>query len=439
MQQPTKLLNRDFFLLWQGQFVSRLGSQVVLVALVFWIKHVTGSATLMGFIQMLSSLPAVILGPVGGTLADRHSRRRIIILCDVLRGLAVLSLAGLMFVVPEAMGATLVWLAVVLVFTGVATTFFDPAIAAAIPDLVPGSRVTSANSMGQLSYQLSVFVGQGLGGTLFRLLGAPVLFMIDGLTYLFSAVSESFITIPQTVPEKSRRWQDQFLEFKQDFLEGFRYVWCRTGLKALVLISAFLTFFTAPVIILLPFYVEDFLQVEPDWYGFLLAAFGVGSLVGYLVAGAVRLSGTARSRWMVAFIVLESAGYGLLGLVREPVTAMLLAFLGGITGGFVTVNITTILQITTPGEIRGRVFGLLGALSGILAPFAMGLAGVVADLVDQNIPLIYVTCGIIMTVLSLAVLLNQNVRHFLAYEREEQLSPTLQQPCGDYTTLGVKQ
>ena len=123
---------------------------------------------------------------------------------------------------------------------------------------------------------------------------------------------------------------------------------------------------------------------------------------------------------MVTFIILESAGYGLLGLVKDPVTAMVLAFLGGATGGFVTVNITTILQITTPGEIRGRVFGLLGTLSISLAPLAMGLAGVIADLVGQNIPLIYVSCGAIMAVLSSVVLVNRHVRDFLAYEAEAE-------------------
>jgi DHA3 family macrolide efflux protein-like MFS transporter len=421
MKQPTKLMNRNFFLLWQGQFVSRLGSQVVLIALAFWIKHTTDSATLIGLIQMLSSLPAVALGPIGGTFADRRSRRTIIILSDVLRGVAVLSLAGLMFVVPNATGTILVWLSSVLVFTSVVTSFFDPAISAAIPDLVPRSRITGANSLGQLSFQLSVFIGQGLGGTLFRLLGAPVLFIIDGVTYLFSAVSESFITIPQTMPQKGSHWREQFREFKQDTWEGFRYVWNKAGLRDLIFVSAVLTFFTMPVITLLPFYVEDFLKVKPDWYGFLLVAYGVGALVGYLLAGLVKLSGQTRGRWMMACILLQSAGYGLIGLIQDPSTALVLAVLGGATGGFFTVNITSVLQITTPGEIRGRVFGLLGTLSGSLAPIAMGLSGVTADLLGQNIPLIYVSCGVIMTVLSLAVFLNQNVRSYLAYEQEVEV------------------
>lgn len=151
----------------------------------------------------------------------------------------MLSLVSLMFVAPGATDTILLWLLAVSIVTTIITTFFDPAISAAIPDLVPKSRVTSANSLGQLPFQLSVFIGQGVGGTLFRLLGAPVLFLINGLTYLFSAVSESFITIPQSIPEKSSQWREQLLEFRRDTVKGFHYVWNKTGLRELVLISAF--------------------------------------------------------------------------------------------------------------------------------------------------------------------------------------------------------
>ncbi|MDY7076348.1 MAG: MFS transporter [Chloroflexota bacterium] len=421
MEQPAKLLNRNYLLQWQGQSISRLGSQAFAVAMLFWIKHATGSAALMGLLQMLSTLPAVLLTPIGGAVADRYSRRKIIIFSDLLRGIAVLSLAGLMSMAPDATQVTLVWLFVVSILITVITTFFGPAISATIPDLVPKDKVAAANSLGQLSFQLSVFIGQGLGGMLFRLLGAPLLFLINGVSYLYASASQTFVVIPQVIPERSSGWKEQFLEFRMDILEGLRYVWHREGLRETVFVSAFLGFFTAPIIILLPFYVEDVLQAKVDWYGFILAVSGLGALLGYLFVGAIRLSGKARGRVMMAFIILQAAGYGVLGLVRNPTMAVALAFLGGFTSGFVTVNITTIVQITTPGEIRGRVFGLLAAISGSLTPIAMGLAGVVADLVNQNIPLIYVSCGAIMTLLSVLVSLSRDFHGFLAHDQKGEI------------------
>ncbi|HIP71156.1 MAG TPA: MFS transporter [Anaerolineae bacterium] len=398
-KRPSKLFNRNYVLLWQGQTVSRLGNQAFSIALALWIKQATGSATLMGLILMFSALPAVLLGPLAGAVADRYKRRTIIILSDLIGGIAVLILAGVMLTAPEATNLTLAVLFVVSILLAVITTFFHPAIAAAIPDLVPEDRLSSANALGQVSFQLTVFIGQGIGGTLYRILGAPILFLIDGLTYLFSAVSESFITIPQTVPEKIPGWRENLSAFKKDIILGFRYVWRTPGLRELVLVSTLLNFFMTPILILLPFYVEDFLRVKPDWYGFLLASYGLGSMLGFVLAGALPLSGRKRSWLIVLFIIVEPLGYVALGVWLNPWIALGMTLIGGLISGFVMVYVTTILQLTTPGDIRGRVFGLLGTLAGALTPLAMGAAGIIADLTGQNIPLIYIACGVMAALL----------------------------------------
>lgn len=416
MIKPIKLFNRNYILQWQGQSVSRLGSQGFAVAMLLWIKDATGSASLMGLIMMVSSLIGVILGPIGGTLADRFSRRKIIIYSGLIQGLAVLLLSGLLYVVPGYTNLILIWLFASSTIIAVVNAFFFPAIQSTIPDLVPIDKVASANSLGQFSYQTTVFIGQGLGGTLFRILGAPLLFLIDGLTSIYAAISEMFVEIPQNIPEKKSHWKEQLVEFRTNIWEGLRYIWQKPGLKETTIISSALSFFAAPIIILLPFYVEDVLKVKIDWYGFLMVAYGAGTMVGYLVIGALNLTAKKRALLMLTCIIFESFGYGLLGLVSNPFVAIFLAFLGGFTAGVVSVNIMTILQVTTPGSMRGRVFGLLGTLSGGLAPIAMGLAGVVADLLDHNIRLIFVSCGIFMLAFSIILTANRNFRNFISYE-----------------------
>jgi DHA3 family macrolide efflux protein-like MFS transporter len=440
MQKPTRLMNKNFVLLWQGQAVNRLGLQAFSVAMVFWIKHATGSATLMGMMLMLSTLPAVLLSPLGGALADRYSRRRIMVFTDLLSGLAVLTLVGVYLMAPQSTNLILIWLFVVSLITSVMSAFFMPAISAAVPDLVPSDKVAAANSLGQLASQISVFVGQGLGGVLYRILGAPVLFLVNGLTYLFAAVSESFIVIPQaehkeTAPKAAEgsaaaaqaggsRYREQFRTFGKDILDGLGYVWHTGGLRELVFVSSLISFFTVPFVTLLPFYVEDTLGLSVDWYGFILAAYGVASLVGYAIAGLLKCEGRLRGRVMVVALILSSALYGLVALARNEIHALIIASLIGITGGFVMVNITTLVQLTTPSEIRGRVFGVLSTISGGLAPLAMGLAGIAADLANQNIPLIYLVSGIMMTLLSILVCLSRDLRSFLAYQsKPEEISP----------------
>jgi MFS family permease len=115
-------------------------------------------------------------------------------------------------------------------------------------------------------------------------------------------------------------------------------------------------------------------------------------------------------------LFLDAIGYGLFVLTQSPYLALVLALMIGMIGGFVTVNITTLVQLTTPGLIRGRVFGLLGTISGSIMPIAAGLSGVVADLTGRNIPLIYLTCSAGLMLLAVMVTFNREVRGFLAYE-----------------------
>lgn len=416
MQPPSKLLNKNFFLLWQGQLVSQLGDQAFAIALLFWLKHATGSATVMGMVMMVARIPSVLLGPLAGTFADRHNRRLIIILCDIINGVAVTGLALLLFWQPDNTDLIVGALFVVSLISSTAGTFFRPAISAAIPDIVPTEKLAAANSMNQFSMQAATFFGQGAGGVLYRLFGAPLLFLIDGLTFLFSAVSEMFIRIPQTLPEKTKGWRQTLRTFTSDLVEGLHFVWRQPGLRMLFFAAGLLNFFFTPIGILLPFYVEDFLHARPDWFGYIIAAMGAGSMVGFLVAGGLRLVGRTRSVFMLAALTILSLNIGVIGMVHNVWMALGGMFVAGIAAGFFNIGVMTILQLTTPSEIRGRVFGLLGTLATGLTPIAMGLAGIVADLVHQNIPLIFMVSGGITVALSLFMSTSRAFREYLAFE-----------------------
>lgn len=415
---PTRLFNKNFTLLWTGQSISILGKQMFAIAMLFWVKHETNSATLVGLLQMISSFPAVILGPIGGAVADRYSRRSILIFCDLFLGIVVLSLALGVFVFPQDTQFTIIWLFVVSLLISILDAFFTPSISAAVPDLVPDEKIATANSLSQISYQIGLFVGQGVGGTLFRILGAPVLFLINGLAYLIAGFSETFITIPQVIPEKSIDWKKQLADIKNDMLDGFRFIWKETGLKNLVILSALKNFFSVPIIVLLAFYVEDTLKAAVDWYSFLITSYSVGMLIGYILVGAIPIAGKKRRNIVLTFIILESIGYGLLGINRSVYAALAMTFVGGLVSGFTTITITTIVQIVTPGEIRGRVFGLLATIAGSIAPLAMGLTGVIADLLNQNIPVVYIGCGVLMTISTTILALNPALRKFLEADHE---------------------
>jgi DHA3 family macrolide efflux protein-like MFS transporter len=423
-QRPVRLLNRDFLLLWQGQFVSMLGSQAFSVAMIFWIKRQTDSASLLGLGMMSQWVPAILLGPFGGTLADRMSRRRILILADVARGVAAIALAALVLMVPGRSGTILGGLLVISALMGVCDAFFRPAISASIPDLVPEEEVPRANSANRLALDVSTFLGQGSGGVLFRLIGPGILFLCDGLTYLFSALSESLVRLPPPPPAASKAgWREAGADFWRELKLGLRYLASRKGLRYLLFLSPLDSFLMITIVVLLPFYVEDFLHVAPDWYGFLVAAFGGGSFLGSIAAGATNLSGRRRTWAYLACAAGIGAAAIAFGAVRSPWAAMAWIFAAGVMSGFNTIHALSLAQTTTPSELRGRVLGLFETLGLSTMPLAAGTAGVVADLLHRNIPLVYFGCGGALLAVALVQAGKREVREFLAHAPSPQAAP----------------
>lgn len=411
--KPGKFWNRDFLLLWQGQLVSQIGQRAFGLAMLFFIKETTGSASLMGLIVVLSSLPGVLLGPLGGTVADRFSRKKILVFGDLINGLFVLSLAIMMFLMPQASNLLIIWLFVVATAGCIIFAFFTPAVQASIPDLVPKDRLDPANSMNQLALFVSLFIGQGLGGLLYAATGAAALFLINGCTYLFASGSETFIRMPQSIPDKTKTGRLAFRMFISDTREGLNYVWNQKGMRVLFLVAALLYLFISPMALLLPFYVEDFLKLNAAWYGYLLMSIGVGSVIGYIIAGSANVRGRDQSNLIIFSLLGASLGMGFLGFLTQRYAVLALIFFVGVLTGIFMVKATTVLQLASSTEFRGRVFGLLATLTSGLAPLGMGIAGVVADLANKNIPVIYATCGVLVFILSICMAASKEARDFL--------------------------
>ncbi len=423
LPKPEKLFNKNYLLLWQGQFVSRLGNVIYIFAITAWITYRLNSPALLGFLGMVSGIPAILFGIIAGTVADNHSRKMIIVLTDLINGILVLILAGLFFFLPETLSnrneLLVLGIYVVSISSAILNAFFGPAIDASIPDIVPTNRLAQANSMGQLSRNIARFIGQGLGAALISILGAPVFILINGLSFLFSAISEMFMEIPQHLPEKAKNAKELIQKYKSDIKEGFNYIWDRKGLKRLVLISVLLGFFSAPIMMLLSFYVKDVLFKPERWFGFLLISFGVGSLFGYLAVAVIRMRGQTRGKIITTFLVLQALGFAALGLIDKPLYAIILTFIGGVFNGFILVNIQTIIQTTVPSEIRGRVMGLLTTISASALPLGQGLSGYLGEVI--SIPVIYVASGLIMATLTLIIATNRYFKKFISYETKEEI------------------
>lgn len=410
----ARLFNRDFILLWQGQLVSRMGSQALTIAMMFWTMEATGSASLMGVLMMVGTLPAVLLGPLAGTLADRVSRKWILVICDAASGLVLLGLTVPFFLPDVSQQLLIACLVGMVLLVGVLQAFFLPASTALLPDLVPADKLEAANGLDQGSLQLATLIGQSVGGILYKLLGAPVLFAIDGASYLFSALSESFIRVAPRA-EPTEPGAAPRAAYGKEMVEGLRYVWDRRGMRDFLLLAAVVNFFAMPIIVLLPFVVSDNLARGAEWYGFLLAGFGGGALLGYAAAGGVKLSRESRATVLLVVLVAQGALLGGLGFVHRPSLALLMMIAVGALGGYFNVILTTAFQLGSDEAKRGRVMGVVMTVAMGIAPLGMALGGIVGDLTDKNLPLIFGLCGALIVAATLLLGTRRPVRGFLSF------------------------
>lgn len=390
---------RSFVLLWQGQLVSQLGNQAFFVATAYFALEATGSASVVAAVMMASVVPVAILGPLGGTLADLHSRRAILVVTDVLRALAVGALGLFVLWHPDVSSHHVAVIIAVAVFSGVMSALFSPAVQAFIPDLVPSERLAAANSVSQISSQACMLVGQALGGVLYVSWGAAGLLLFDALSFAYGGVATWLIPADRPRPRERASIGIAIQQYMLETREGIAYVWRRRGMTAVLIVFAGVNFLFMPVFVLLPFYVREVLGGGPEWYGFLLAGSGAGALAGSAAAGV--LLGRVRAGARLIRLCVTGVACCVLVLAATRVSWLALAaFIAiGALSSAINVKVVTTFQSAIPADVRGRVMALVVALSTAVVPLGMGLGGLMGDIWRGSLPLVFAGCGAAIAIL----------------------------------------
>ena len=363
MTAEGRLWNRDFTALWAGQVASQLGSQAAHVAIALWTVEATGSARLMGLTLALSSALVVLLGPLGGAMADRHSRRGLIVAADVVRGLAALGLGLLLPWAP--IEASAVALVACSLLSGAMAAAFLPAVSALIPSVVPQGRLAAANALSQSSGQVCALVGLAFGGIAYLRWGAPALLVADGLSFLGAAAATAFVREPAR-PSAPPHASGTLRAHLTAIAEGWRWIAARTGLRTLLVALGAANLLFMPVYVLLPLYVRDHLRAGDEWYGLLLASAASGALVGLASVGFRKPAAAT-----AAPLLLAGLATGALSLTTSaPLAAALLALVGSASSRF-NVLVVTDLQASAPEALRGRVMALVVTLAAAAAPLGL--------------------------------------------------------------------
>jgi DHA3 family tetracycline resistance protein-like MFS transporter len=393
-------LPRNFVLFWQGQLVSHLGNQAFLIATTLYILEVANSATLVAATMMAATIPLVMLAPLGGTAADRHSRRAILVAADFLRAAAIGSLAAVLLWSPHHTSRQVALIITVAAFNGIMSALFAPAFQALVPDLVPIDRLPIANSINQMSTQTSTLVGQALGGVLYVAWGPVPLLLLDAVSFAYAGVATWLLPEDRPVTPGTTSLRLGIARYAADTRAGIAYVRQRTGMTAVLVIFAFVNCLFMPVFVLLPFYTSEVLGTGPEWYGFLLSGSGVGALTGSIAASVMLRKTCAHSA--VVRVCLSGVAAGVMLLAASASTWVALAgFISiGALSSIINVTVITAFQSAVPADVRGRVMALVIALSTAAVPIGMGIGGVLGDHWRSSLPIVFAGSAVAIAILA---------------------------------------
>ena len=370
-EKPTteKLWNRDFVLLWQGQLVSDLGQAAFTVVLGFWVLDVTNSTAIMGIILACFTLPRVLFGPFAGAFTDRANKRWLIVFSDLLRGILYAAM-GLMILAGRFPFWLIYPFVLLISFFG---AFFTPAINAAVPEIVHKDNLSRANSARGISQTASSLVGNAFGGVLYAVLKGPVFFVINGISFIYSAFTEVFIRIPHVKKDTSQR------HIIRDMAEGFRYSWSIRGIRILMLTGMFINFFVTMGVTLLQPLFRDTEGFGVERYGFAMVSLMSGAILGMLVLSVCRIRPEKRFFYYKLCTYLMIVCMLIAGFTESFGVIMVMAFFAGICNSIISVITQTVMQVTVSQENRGRVFGIQATMYEGLSPLAMAISGIVAE------------------------------------------------------------
>ncbi|MEY2437114.1 MAG: hypothetical protein QOF97_1950 [Acidimicrobiaceae bacterium] len=383
------LRHRDFQLLWAGQTVSRVGTEVSTLALPLIAIQLLHATTFeVGSLTAVEFLPFLLVGLPAGAWVDRMRRRKVLIVADIGRFVA---LASVPFAHAFA-SLTLAHLFVVAFITGVLTVFFDVAYQSYLPELVTREQLVDGNAKLAASESTAHVVGPGVGGALIGAVGASTAVVADAISYALSCVCLLFIRTPSEEPERPADGTRPSLV--ADIREGLRFVWHENRIRAVAFCTATSNLFSgvsSAVVLLLMTRVLGF---SGGKIGLVFAFGGIGAIVGAVAAPWLAKRYGVGPAILMAILV---AGLGpvLVAMADGSWAPALLALGFGIEGGggvAYNINQVSVRQALCPRRLQGRMNASVRFLVWGTLPLGGFLGGVLGSTIGIR-PTLWVAAG----------------------------------------------
>ena len=384
------LSHRNFRILWFAALGSTIGTWMQKYAQGLLVYDLTQSTFYLGLDDFLNQLPILLFILIGGVIADRHDRRRLLTGSQYVQAFSAFALALLVFT-----GRIEVWHIFLLSFiSGCGQAFGGPAYQSLIPSLVPKRDLANAIALNSSQFNLSRILGPGAGAAILAVIGYAWCFALNGFSFFFVIIALTLLHLPAHRPFTGQRALGAELRSGLHYVRDSRVM---LTLTALVMLS---TFLAMPILTMLPAFANEVLTgggTAETRLSMLMASQGLGAIIGALIVGIL---GT--SRHLGRLLLLIQIGLGLLitgfALSTSLTLSLVLLFLGGIFFmGLFSISFS-LVQLTVPDSLRGRVVSIyMVALRGG-GPLGGLVAGALAD--RFSAPGVMAVNGVILAVIS---------------------------------------
>lgn len=363
--------HRNYRLFFTGQLVSVIGTWMQQVALGWLVYELSNSAFTLGVVRFLSALPITLLTVVAGAVADRMEKRRVVVATESAAMVLAFALAALV-----SLGVIQIWhIALLALLEGITDAFDIPTRQSFVVEMVGKGDLMNAIALNSSLFNGARVFGPALAGMLIGVIGVAGCFWLNGVSYLAVVAAYLAMRLPAraTRAERGPIWQET--------LDALRYVRGPRVLRAIIGLIAVVSLFGWPYSVLLPVFARDVLQTGASGYGFLMAANGVGALVGALTLASL---GDAPRKRRLFYGGLFGFCVMLIVFAQSRLYWLSVAALAG-SGFFMIIffaTANTSVQTHAPDELRGRVMGIYALAFIGLTPFGSLLAGTVARAIN---------------------------------------------------------
>jgi len=383
---------RNFKVFFIGQGISLIGTWMQYVAMSWLVYRMTNSALMLGVVGFASQIPAFILSPFTGVLADRHNRHKILLFTQALAMLQAFILAFLTLTENIA-----VWHIVVMgIFLGCVNALDIPARHSFILEMVEGKEnLGNAIALNSMMFNMARLIGPSIAGVLIAIAGEGVCFLINAISYIAVIASLLAMKMPARDNEKKEADYSMF----EDLREGFNYAFGFVPIKAILFLLGIISLMGMSYAVLMPVFAKDILHGGPHTLGFLMGAVGIGSLAGTIYLASKKNIITL-GRMLPAAAGIFGLSIIIFSFSHNLVFSLTLLFFSGFGIMVQMAASNTILQTIVDDDKRGRIMSFYTMAFMGMAPFGSLFSGMLASRIGvSNTLIISGSCCILAAVI----------------------------------------